>query len=902
LTDRLLVIGKTLGHYRVVELLGSGGMGEVYLAEDERLGRRVAVKVLSEALAADSSARRRFEREARVISSLSHPHICALYDLGEADGPGVGRPVSYLVMELVEGKTLGERLRQGSLALAEALRLAIQIAEALAAAHRKGVVHRDLKPSNVMLTTSGVKLLDFGLAKLRDPEPDPGVGETALPTASGPLTEKGTLLGTFPYMAPEQIEGTEADARTDIFAFGAVLFEMLTGKRAFSGSSRGSLIGAILHTEPPPLTELQPAAPAALGRVVRKCLAKDPEARWQSAQDLGDELRWIAEGGGEATPSEVAAPAHLLWQGLAWGLAAVLAAAFVLTATRGSVASGEPPSAIWASILPPDEVVQLGLPALSPDGRQLAFEGRSRDGRRGLLLRNLGVGEARPLPGTERGVQPFFSPDGRSLGFFSGGWLKTLDLTSGRILNLYDGAGWTAAGTWAGEGAGTILFSPGAELGLRRIAGSGGTAEEVTSLDPSRGESFHAWPHFLPDGRHFLFVMIAGDQPGIYLGALDRGELERLLPEPLIGGTAVAYAPSGHLLYLREATLMALPFDVDRLRVTGEPVRLAERIAFFGPGYSAFSISRQGTLVFREDSGLATSQPVWLDREGRELGTAGPPGPYWDPEWDVSPQLSPDGRRLAVNRRTAGRQSEIWILDLGRGTASPFVTAAPFDGKPVWSPAGDRLAWGRVTDIPPQVYVKPFEGAGEPERLTTGAPDVQRWPTAWSQSGRYILFDQNTGGPNGWDIYLLDLEAPGRPSRPLQATSALERFAAVSPDERLFAYLSTLTGRFELYLGTFPEPGRRWQVSKGGAFWNPHWSADGRELYYHEPGAGVMAVRVEHLGDDLALSEPELLFRLDIPGVLAVAPDGERFLSLRVVKEAPLKPFTLVLDWPQALR
>lgn len=887
------MIGTSLGPFRIDRRLGAGGMGEVYLATDTRLGRRVAVKVLAPDLTGDASRRQRFEREARAVSHLSHPHVCALYDVGREG------EIDYLVMELVEGRTLADRLAGGPLELDEALRFGVQIADALAAAHRKGIVHRDLKPGNVMITDAGVKLLDFGLAKLLADEWDAGARQTALPTASDPLTEKGTLLGTYPYMAPEQLEGREADARSDIFAFGALLYEMLTGERAFTGSSRASLIGAILHKEPAPLAERQPLTPPALERVVRKCLAKDPEARWQSAQDLRDEVEWVAGEGASAVPGPPLEAPRRRWQsGLGWTLAALLAVALagaLLAGLRGGV---ERP-ATWVAIPPPEGVVELGMPALSADGRSLAFEARGIDGTYRLWLRSLGAAEARPLPGTEEASMPFFAPDGRALGFFAGGALKTLDLASGRIATVAEGTRWAAAGAWAGEGAGVILFSPGLDGGLRRVAGSGGPVVEVTTLDDAAGEHAHAWPHFLPDGHHFLYVVLAGPAPGIYLGSLDKGSIERLVPIPRVGGTGVAYSPSGHLLYLLGGTLMAQPFDLGGLRVTGDPVRLAEGVSFWGPGFAAFAVSREGGLVFREDSGWPLWQPVWLDRAGRDLGPAGPAGPIWDRDQRLwAPSLSPDGGRMAVSRREPKAMPQIWIHDLRRGTATPFA-AGLFDAAPVWAPDGDRLVWGRVADDPPQLYLKALEGGGEPERLTTQPPPVQRWPLDWSSSGRYILYSQQSPAPTGWDLFLLDLEVDDSRSRPYLATTANERVAAISPDERHLAYVSDLSGREEVYLGGFPEHGRRWQVSKAGGT-DPWWSPDGRTLHFREPGGAVLAVLVDESPDGLSLTDPEILFRHD--GFVTGAPGGERFLALRKEADAPLEPFTLVLDWPQELR
>jgi len=858
--------GSHISHYRIVQRLGAGGMGEVWLAHDETLDRRVALKLPAPDRLSNSAVRDRLLREARAAAALEHPAVCRVFELGDADGH------TFIAMELVEGETVAARLARGLVPLAHAISWASDIAGALEEAHGKGIVHRDLKSTNVMVTAAGqVKVMDFGLARAL---PGFTVSDPAAWRAS--LTAAGTIIGTPAYMAPEQLRGEAADERADIWALGCVLYELLTGTRPFSDPTATGLVGEILHVEPTPLSERRPGTPRALERVVRKCLAKDPKGRWHSAHDLRDELQWLAEGHAEATLSSVAVQAS-------------------------------PRHVTCASVLPPDAVTGLGVPSLSNDGRTLVFEAWPADGPAHLWLRVLSGSDARPLPGTESGTLPFFSPDGHSIGFFADGALKTIDLASGRVVILAQRGGLFAAGTWAGQPPGVILFSSGVGSGLQRIAGAGGSVAEVTSLDAIRGDRAHLWPHFLPDGKHFLFV-IQGEESGIYVGSLERGTIRRVVETRPLPATAVAYSPSGHLVYLDEATLLAQPFDLTRLQVTADPVRVSEGVSYYGPGVSSFSISQEGTLVFRQDTGWPLWQPVWLDRSGRELGDVGPPGPYWSGTPFFRPSLSPDvfrpslsldGRRLALTRRQAHRHPQIWILDLQRATASPFSIAG-FNGMPIWSPAGDRLMWGRAADV----HMRSIAAPGEGEPLLPGEHRLggwlQRWPADWSRSGRYVLIDQESAGPTEWDLFVVDLEGEGRPCRPYLATSAMERTGVFSPDERFVAYCSDISGTMEIYLSTFPEHGERWQISRGGGMM-PLWAPTGQELYYAASDQRVMVVRVQADDAGVSLSEPELLFRHESSGHLVVSRDGTRFLGLRTVEPARVNPFTLVLDWPQML-
>ena len=592
--------GTRLGPYEILAPLGAGGMGEVYKARDTRLERTVAVKVLPQHLSASAEVRQRFEREAKTISQLSHPHICALYDVGREG------ETEYLVMELLEGETLLDRLAKGPLPLEQTLRYGVEIADALDKAHRQGIVHRDLKPANVMLTTSGVKLLDFGLAKAMTPATSHG-SLTALPTQAN-LTQEGTILGTFQYMAPEQLEGKEADARSDIFAFGALLYEMATGRKAFTGANQASLIGAILHTEPAAISAVHPMTPPAFDRVVKTCLAKDPEDRWQSAADTRRELKWI----GESSVAGVASPGggrRKSRERLSWGLTAVAflaTLAAVMAAMRYADRAAALARPMRSAIFLPDKTAVRGL-AISPDGRRLVVVARDSSGKNLLWIRPLDSLSVQPLPGTENPSFPFWSPNSRFIGFFADGKLKKIDASGGPAQTLCD-APVNRGGSW--NRAGVIIFAPAPDGPLYRVSASGGPPTPLTRFDPARGETSHRWPFFLPDGRHFLYVVASfggrREGMGVYVGSLDSEEETFLVS----ANSRVAYAPPGYLLFARERTLLAQPFDWDGARIMGDPLPVAEQIQYFPQNYNTlFSVSENGTLLYqpRSPAGVARS-------------------------------------------------------------------------------------------------------------------------------------------------------------------------------------------------------------------------------------------------------------------------------------------------------
>ncbi|HZI65599.1 MAG TPA: protein kinase, partial [Thermoanaerobaculia bacterium] len=686
-----LAAGTKLGPYEILAPIGAGGMGEVYRARDTRLDRTVAVKVLPPHLSEDAEHRRRFEREAKMISALSHPHICALHDVGHQDG------TDYLVMEYVEGETLSDRLVKGPLPNEQVLRFGIEIADALDRAHRQGIVHRDLKPGNVMLTRSGVKLLDFGLAKMREVEEAPtGLSASSLATRTSadrsPLTEKGTILGTFQYMAPEQLEGREADARSDIFAFGAVLHEMATGEKAFTGKTQASLIGAILHTEPPPISSVVPLAPPALDRVVKTCLAKDPEDRWQTAHDVKLQLRGIAETSPQSVSVAAAAPvsrgsrARILWL----TNAATLAVATLLGIALYRATRPDPQRVVVSSIDVPEKTsiaFDSGAPLVSPDGRKLALILSAGGGRTAAWLRSLDGSVVRPLAGTEGAVYPFWSPDSRHLAFFADGKLRKVNVESGGPPDIVADAPLGRGGAWNREG--DIVFAPDTGGTLFRVSSSGGAATPVTARDEGTGEISHRYPSFLPDGRRFVYevqVGGGGSQYKHFVGSLDPKETALRLP--FESESNVVYSPPGHLLFVQQGNLRAQPFDADRLRPVGESFAVVDSVQVSSiVGFGSFSVSDDGVLAYVGGAAARFSRLVWTDRTGKEQETLGTPAVHWDP------RLSHDGRRLAVAVEDSRGNSDVWIHDLARKVSTRFTFDPDADLGPVWSPDDGRIVF-----------------------------------------------------------------------------------------------------------------------------------------------------------------------------------------------------------------
>ena len=888
--------GARLGPYEIVGALGAGGMGEVYRARDTRLERTVAIKILPQGLAADPQFRERFDREARTISSLDHPHICALYDVGEQDG------TAFLVMQYLEGETLELRLQRGALPLDNALTIAIQIASALDKAHRAGIVHRDLKPGNIMLTKAGAKLLDFGLAKqsvgralLGPPEPavavagpqGPAYVPTSLPTTPPNLTAQGTILGTFQYMAPEQLEGREADARTDIFAFGAVLYEMLTGKKAFEGKSQASLIGAILKDAPPPISAAQSMAAPALDRVVQTCLAKDPDDRWQTARDLLRELKWIVEGRTEHTKTSPGArPAsrtRAVGLVVVTALVAVSATIALFRANRNDPIELAP---VRFTVMPPpgttlaDRQPNLTGLAVAPDGQRLAFTVFT-GGQSVLAIRELDAQDAHTLPGAVAAGAPFWSPDSRFVGFFSNGKLRTVNVASGLVQTICDaspvlgtGSG-SQAGTWNAEGV--IVFAT--SHGLARVAASGGQPAPLKGSDASKVKLN---PQFLPDGRHVLAV--AYPDRVVEILSLDTGETKRLGNSD---SQAIFVAP-GFLLLVRQGRLLAQRFSLDRLEAIGDPVEVADAIEVGAGGNSTFSVSDAGVLAYRTED-LESEQLVWYDRAGKRGNTIG--------ERAALRQiaLSPDGTRVAASRRTTGTTTyDLWLFDVVRGVSSRFTTdPVNNEDNPVWSPDSQRIAFNCGLDL----CEKALAGGDARVLLTT---QEQKIPEDWSKDGRFLTYESPN---NGFGLWILPLAGDRQPFAFLKDPFPKNE-PHFSPDGRWMLYMSDESGRSEIYLQPFQTPGERIRISDGGGGL-PRWRQDGKELFYLSLDGQLMAVGVK-LGPAPELGIPKVLFQTPIRSVQAtidhydVSPDGQRFVVISPATDAA--PLTVIVNWQEELK
>ncbi len=900
--------GTRLGPYEILASLGTGGMGEVYKARDTRLDRTVAIKVLPRHLSASSESRQRFEREARTISQLSHPHICALYDVGHQDG------TDYLVMEYLEGQTLAERLARGPLPFDQTLRCGVEIADALDKAHRNGIVHRDLKPGNVMLTTSGVKLLDFGLAKAFERPLDAAGREqaaagqhpkakdalTALPTVVGSpaLTQEGTILGTFQYMAPEQLEGREADARTDIFALGAVFYEMATGRKAFAGASQASLISSIMTSEPQPISQAQPFSPPALDRIVAVCLAKDPDARWQTAHDVRLQLDWLARGG-SASAALPAAPAkpRRSRETVAWAVAALALVAALWTRLDSTRRPAPAAAPIRFSVWPPANTAfetvgpaNVGPVTVSPDGRHLVFSASGTDGLRQLWLQPLDSLSARPLPGTENGSFPFWSPDSRAVAFFSFGELRKVEISGGPTVTVCaapDGRG----GSWSRDGV--IVFAPGPFGPLYRVLAGGGASEPATRIDATHLVTTHRWPHFLPDGRHFLYYAGSHASTGLPNNTVFLGSLDSKESRPLFQARSDAVYSSGHLLFAQATTLLARRFDAKRLVLAGEAFPVAEGVRYDDLLTCAlYSASETGTLAYH-GGGTELSRLVWLDRTGKQIGSVGAPGRY------SRPRLSPDGRRLAIEVRDPGN-ADIWMHDLSRGLATRFTFDPAEDRTPIWTPDGSSLFFSRRNGNALEFYLKPAAGSGA-ERMLASIKVIGEVNDRTSDGRSVILQTFGVGSNAAWDLSILSI-ADGKLTT-LRSTPFSETAGAFSPDGRWIAYFSNESGRFEVYVQPFPGPGGRWQVSGAGGE-TPKWRSDGRELYYVAPGGRLMAVEVK-TGESFEAGPPRFLFQTKLrrlPGPqYDPSPDGQRFL-VNLSEEDRSLPATVVLNWTAGVK
>ncbi|HET9793954.1 MAG TPA: protein kinase [Thermoanaerobaculia bacterium] len=883
-----LAAGTRLGPYEVASPLGAGGMGEVYRAKDTRLDREVAIKVLPEHLSANAELRQRFEREAKAISALTHPHICTLHDVGNQDG------VEYLVMELLDGQSLSERLESGALPPDQVIRFGIEIADALEAAHRQGIVHRDLKPGNVMLTRSGVKLLDFGLAKHRAAAVQSEISHlssmaTELTPSRPALTEQGTIMGTFQYMAPEQLEGKEADARSDIFAFGCVLYEMATGRKAFTGKSRASMIGAILKDHPAPISSITPMTPPALDRLVQTCLAKEPDDRFQTAHDVKLQLQWIAEGGSQAGAPAVVVSRRKTREKLAWGLSGLLFAAAALLAVGYLRRAPAPASPVRFQLVLPDALSVVEAPRISPDGKLLAFSARNADGKAQIWMRPLEALDPRPVPGTDgASFRPIWAPDSRHIAFVAEGKLKKVDIAGAPPQTICD-ATTGADGSWGKDG--TILFDGQTSDPIRRVSAGGGTPQTAVKAE---GSSSVGWPDFLPDGKHFLYFEFGGGGTGqgrVMAASLDPQEKPRKI---LDSDSLAQYAPPGRLLYVKEGTLVAQAFDASALKLTGEPVPIAEQMGATGNGLADFSVSANGALVYRGGVSNET-RLVWVDRSGKETSELEKAAGYG------SSAISPDGTRLAMDvSDSRSDKRDIWIRDLVRGVTSRFTFDPANEVAPVWSPDGNRLVYSSDRKGPPSLYQKDASGTG---------PETELWSCGdsliandWSSDGKFILVNRLTA-KNSWDIWVYPTDRTNKPF-PFVEGAFTEVLPTFSPDVRYVTYMSNESGRFEIYVQQFPGPGGKWQVSGAGGT-EPHWSADGKTIYFRGLDSKMMAAAID-AGATFTAGVPQALFDARVqPGqrrnAYAVTRDGQKFLLLSPLGKEKIAPITVVLNWPEAL-
>jgi len=905
-----LPAGTRFGPYEILGPLGSGGMGEVYRGHDTRLDREVAIKCLPDSVASDPDRLMRFKREAQALAALNHPHIAAIYELEDSDN------VRALVMELVPGESLAAHLLRGTPAVRNALGLARQIAEGLEAAHGKGIIHRDLKPANLQVTPSGaVKILDFGLAKLGggDSGLDAGRGSVGASTTA-PATEMGLVLGTAAYMSPEQARGLPVDARTDVWAFGCVLYEMLTGRRAFAGDHASDILAAVLRTDPD-WSKLPPETTPGARRLLRRCLDKDPRRRLHDIADarieLEDELSGHAEPDAPAASGE---PAGLRAQSrartrerVAWILAGVSVAALALAWAFGRWPPAGAPAADARTyrtsvVFPADLRLWASEPsgrfALSPDGRRLAVIGTDAEGRTLLWVRPLDTDAAQPLAGTDGATFPFWSPDSRFIAFLAGGKLKKIDAGGGAVVTLCDGA-LPASGTWSREGV--ILFTPSGSSPVYRVSAAGGTPEPATTLDAAAGDTQHWFPFFLPDGRHFLYFAVGSkargvtDPRAVYLGSLNPGEAARLLVE---GGSNAKYA-NGHLIYIRDRTLVAQRFDPDRLELKGDAAPLVEQVQIAGlitTGVAgAFTVSDTGVLAYQTGSPVL-SQLAWLDREGKDAGRVGEPADYADLA------LSPDGARAAVSVMDTGTGTrDIWMFDLARGLRQRVTFDPGDDIAPAWSrPGADRLLFSSRRQGSTHLYETSLRGAGGDALLFED--NLGKYASSVSQDGAFLAYVGGGGILRRSDIWVLALRGDRR-AFPLLETPFVESQPQFSPDGQWLAYMTNESGRQEVYVRPYSRDGERLQASTAGGGW-PRWRRDGKEIYYLAPDRTLVAVPVTRQGSRLEIGAGRPLFtvrtrpqaRLDAYNY-DVSADGRRFLVNTFVEQSTAAAINLVINW-----
>jgi eukaryotic-like serine/threonine-protein kinase len=901
-----IAAGTRLGTYTISTLIGAGGMGEVYAAHDSKLERNVAIKVLPEQFARDQERLARFQREAKLLASLNHPNIATIHGLEQSGD------THYLVMELVPGETLRDRvLRDGRVPVEEALAIARQIAEALEAAHEseKGIIHRDLKPANVKVTPDGkVKVLDFGLAKAFAADAT-GQDFSNSPTLSVAPTMHGVIMGTASYMSPEQARGRPVTKATDIFAFGAVLYELLTGVQAFPGEDVGDILATVVKTEPD-WSKLPEDTPPAIRTLLKRCLRKERRQRLGDAGavriEIEDALAWMAEGGAGATATTAPIGRLTLPGRVAWSVAAI---AIVIGAlAMGAFMYRQPapaePQAFRFSVGPPQGTNLDPNPhflTISPDGTKLAFIATDSSGKGQLWVRALDSEAAQPLAGTDDPTQPFWSADSRFLAFYArDGKLKKVAASGGPVQTITDAVS-GANGSWSRDGI--ILFAPAAGGGttaaaarpgatIRRVSSAGGESQPVTALDESRQETAHYWPHFLPDGKHFLYLALSSnpEKNAIFVGSLDSPEKKLLLN----AASNVVYVSPGYLLFNREGTLMAQPFDAERLELAGEEVPIAEDVQFNAVNMrAAFAASANGVLAYRIATSASSGQLVWFDRSGKQTVLLGDPNAYGG---DV--ELSPDGKRAAVSIVDQVRRTEdLWLYDVGRGLKTRFTFDPGQERNPIWSLDGSRIVFSSTRKGRGDLYQKASDNSGTEEVFFED--NLDKFGTGWTPDGRFFLYStNNTGNVENNDVLVLPLSGDRKPV-PFQKTEFREGFARFSPDGRWVAYTWYESGLSQVYVAPFPGPGGKWLVSTAGGRL-PRWRRDGTEIFYLAPDNTLMAAAVNGRGSSFAVGAVRPLFETRATGArysYDVSADGQRFLINTALEQAASAPITVVVNW-----
>ena len=892
--------GTKLGPYEILAPLGSGGMGDVYRARDTRLDRTVAVKILPAHLSSDPARKQRFEREAKTISGLNHPNICTLHDVGSLDG------LDYLVMECVEGESLAQRLEKGPLPSAQVTKIGAELADALDKAHRSGIVHRDIKPANIMLTKSGTKLLDFGLAKPATPQATLATLTTAAPQQN-PVTQEGTIVGTFQYMSPEQIEGKELDGRSDIFSLGTVLYEMLTGRRAFDGKSQLSVASAILEKEPAPITDTVPLTPATLDRAIRRCLAKDPDDRWQTARDLALELKWLATptASTESARPFAAKPVNKLRKYAPYIIEALIliAVAYILGFKPTHTTTVERPT-LRATLLPPEksqfasiETDEGGVPAVSPDGRYVVSPVHETDGKVRLWLRALQSSEGKILPGTEGSGHAFWSPDSHSIAFFSTGKLKRTDVDGSAVYNVAD-ANLGRGGSWNSDG--TIIFSPNGIAAIVKVPASGGTPVPVTKLDPASGVTSHRWPQFLPDGKHFVFILRSdkSNVTGLYVASVDNPEPRLVLPTIF----NALYVSPGYILFVRDDGLFAQKFDPASLKLSGDPIPLPDRVGTFSPASNAlFSASNNGVLAYYPSQASAEdANLVWYDRSGKKSTLS-------SHMFLTASAISPDGSTIALSGYSPNEWiPRIWRMDLQRGTKVPLTQG--FSTSPNWSPDGQTIFFTGVQASSANIAQihKVSAAGGGAEETVFGLDGFTLGAASLCGDGKTLLFVRaQAADVSHTSLWALPLTGDTKPFQVIAEDQRPTR-AAFSPDCNWIAYENRSTGNREISIVHFPDGGRRYQVSGSGGF-NPVWRHDGKELFFYSPSdSSISAVSVQEKAQELSLGQPNPLFQVHpfAPrlGVFDVAPDGQKFLVFGDTTSYNGTPLFIVQNWDANLK